>query len=144
MIGWLLDTNVISSLVNPNGAPSVKSWVETQPEDALFISIITLGEYDKGIHNLPNDHPDRSRYIASRDALEARFQGRILSVDDRIVRQWGKISGEVKRLTGHPPSVIDTLLSASAIENDLFLVTRNIKDVKHSGAAIFNPWDDDA
>ena len=116
----------------------------TQSEDVLFISIITLGEYDKAIYNLPNDHPDRSRYIAARDALEVRFQGRILSIDDSIVCQWGKISGEVKRLTGHPPSVIDSFLAASAIENDLFLVTRNIKDVKHSGAAIFNPWSDDA
>ena len=107
------------------------------------MSILTLGEYDKGIHNLAVDHAERSRYIAARDALEARFQGRILSVDDNIVRQWGKISGSVKRRTGHPPSVIDTLLAATAIENELFLVTRNTKDVQHSGAAIFNPWDDD-
>jgi predicted nucleic acid-binding protein len=39
--------------------------------------------------------------------------------------------------------VIDTMLAATAIENDLFLVTRNTKDVRHSGSAIFNPWDDD-
>jgi len=143
VIGWLLDTNVIAALINPNGAPSVKSWAATQPEDVLFMSILTLGEYDKGIHNLAVEHAERSRYIAARDALEARFQGRILSVDDNIVRQWGKISGSVKRRTGHSPSVIDTLLAATAIENELFLVTRNTKDVRHSGAAIFNPWDDD-
>ena len=143
MIGWLLDTNVIAALINPKSAPSVKSWAATQPEDVLFMSILTLGEYDKGIHNLAVEHAERSRYIAARDALEARFQGRILSVDDNIVRQWGKISGSVKRRTGHSPSVIDTLLAATAIENELFLVTRNTKDVQHSGAAIFNPWDDD-
>ncbi len=143
MIGWLLDTNVIAALINPKGAPSVKSWAATQPEDVLFISILTLGEYDKGIHNLAVEHAERSRYIAARDALEARFQGRILSVDDNVARQWGKISGSVKRRTGHSPSVIDTLLAATAIENELFLVTRNTKDVQHSGAAIFNPWEDD-
>jgi hypothetical protein len=143
VIGWLLDTNVIAALINPKGAPSVKSWAATQPEDVLFMSILTLGEYDKGIHNLAVEHAERSRYIAARDALEARFQGRILSVDDNIVRQWGKISGSVKRRTGHPPSVIDTFLAATALENELFLVTRNTKDVQHSGAAIFNPWDDD-
>jgi toxin FitB len=143
VIGWLLDTNVIAALINPNGAPSVKSWAATQSEDVLFMSILTLGEYDKGIHNLVVEHAERSRYIAARDALEARFQGRILSVEDSIVRQWGKISGSVKRRTGHSPSVIDTLLAATAIENELFLVTRNTKDVQHSGAVIFNPWDDD-
>ncbi len=144
MIGWLLDTNVIAALINPNGAPSVKTWAAAQAEHRLFLSILTLGEYDKGIHNLGPDHPERSRYIAARDALEGRFAGRILSVDDAVVRRWGEISGSVRRQTGHAPAVIDTLLAATALENDLFLVTRNTKDVQHSGAAVFNPWTDDA
>lgn len=143
MIGWLLDTNVIAALINPNGAPSVKQWATTQPEDRLFISILTLGEYDKGIHNLPIDHPARSRYLAARDALEARFRGRILSASDAVVRRWGAISGTVKRETGIAPSVVDTLLAATAIEHRLFLVTRNVRDVRHCGAAVFNPWEDD-
>lgn len=143
MIGWLLDTNVVAALINPAGAPSVKTWAGSQPEDRMYLSILTLGEYDKGIHNLAADHADRSRYIAARDALEARFMGRILSVSDEAVRRWGTISGATKRLTGHPPSVVDTLLAATAIEHRLFLATRNVKDVRHSGAALFNPWEDD-
>lgn len=110
----------------------------------MYLSILTLGEYDKGIHNLAADHPERSRYIAARDALEGRFAGRILSVDDFVVRRWGEISGATKRTTGHAPAVIDTLLAATALENELFLATRNTKDVQHSGAATFNPWEDDA
>jgi predicted nucleic acid-binding protein len=39
--------------------------------------------------------------------------------------------------------VIDTLLAASAIEQDLYLATRNVADVANSGAAFFNPWKDD-
>jgi len=35
------------------------------------------------------------------------------------------------------------MLAATAIEHQLYLVTRNVKDVRHSGAAIFNPWEDD-
>ncbi|MGD9810153.1 MAG: type II toxin-antitoxin system VapC family toxin [Sphingobium sp.] len=143
MIGWLLDTSVIAALINPNGAPSVKAWASAQQEERFFLSILTLGEYDKGIHNLPSDHAERSRYMAARDALEARFAGRILPVEDRVVRRWGEISGAVKRQTGHAPGVIDTLLAATALENAMFLVTRNLKDVQHSGAAIFNPWEND-
>ncbi len=143
MKGWLLDTNVVAALISPNGAPSVKAWDSAQPEHRMYLSILTLGEYDKGIHNLADDHPERSRYIAALDALEGRFAGRILSVDDAVVRRWGEISGSTKRRTGHSPSVIDTLLAATALENELFLATRNTKDVKHSGAAVFNPWEDD-
>jgi len=141
--GWLLDTNVVAALINPNGAPSVKAWAAGQNEATFYLSILTLGEYDKGIHNLPDDHVDRLRYMAARDALAKRFGERVLSVSDEIIRRWGRISGEVKRTSGHAPAVIDTMLAATAIEHDLYLVTRNVKDTKLSGAVVFDPWNDD-
>jgi toxin FitB len=141
--GWLLDTNVIAALINPNGAPSVRKWAEDQNEERFFLSVLTLGEYDKGIHNLSPDHLDRQRYMASRDALEERFKGRVISVSDSIVRRWGEISGRAKRETGQAPQVIDTLLAATAIEFDLYLVTRSNKDTRNSGAVLFDPWNDD-
>lgn len=145
MKGWLLDTNVVAALINPQGAPSVKNWAAGQDEDTFHISVLTLAEYDKGIHNLPDDHAERPRYIAARDALADRFGRRVLSLSDEIVRRWGRISGEVKRGSGgHAPSVIDTLLAATAIEHDLYLVTRNVKDTRSSGAFVFDPWNDDA
>ena len=143
MRGWLLDTHILSALANPNGAPSVKAWATGQPEYRMLLSVLALAEYDKGIHNLEPDHPDRSRYIAARDAVGQRFSDRLLSVDDAIVYRWGAISGEVKRRTGQAPPLIDTLLAATAIEHDLVLVTRNLQDTRHSGAVIFNPWEDD-
>lgn len=143
MKGWLLDTHVVSALINPRGAPSVKSWAAAQDESLLHISVLTLAEYDKGIHNLAADHADRPRYIAARDALEERFAERVLSLSDAIVRRWGRLSGEVKRASGHPPPVIDTMLAATAIEHGLYLVTRNVKDTRPSGALVFDPWNDD-
>lgn len=144
MKGWLLDTNVVAALINPNGAPSVKTWAAAQDEASFYLSVLTLGEYDKGIHNLRDDHVDRSRYMATRDALAERFDARVLSISDDIVRLWGRISGEVKRASGHAPPVIDTMLAATAIEHDLYLVTRNVKDARPSGAVVFDPWNDDA
>ncbi|GEM_PF-105452 len=143
MIGWLIDTNVVASLIAPNGAPSVKSWGGGVDENKLYLSILTLAEYDKGIANLADDDRNRSRYVATRDALEARFRGRILPLANGVVRRWGAISGQIKRDTGRPPSVIDTLLAATAIEADLYLVSRNVKDLRRSGAAVFDPWNDD-
>ncbi|MEE3623063.1 type II toxin-antitoxin system VapC family toxin [Nitrospirillum sp. BR 11752] len=139
--GWLLDTNVVAALINPNGAPSVKNWVSQVDEDRLFLSVLTLGEYEKGIYNLPEDDPRRSRIGTIRDGLTARFEGRTLPVTEGVVRRWGKAAGTVKRLTGHPPPVIDTLLAATALEYGLTLVTRNVQDVRHSGAVVFNPWE---
>ena len=92
MRGWLLDTHVVAALINPQGAPSVKAWAAGQDEETFHISVLTLAEYDKGIHNLPDDHADRPRYVAARDALAERFGRRLLSLEDDIVRRWGRIS----------------------------------------------------
>jgi predicted nucleic acid-binding protein len=141
--GWLLDTNVIAevSRVKPN--PRVARWLSSQPEHTLFLSILTIAEYQKGIHHLPRGDKLRPRIERSVRLLEARFSSRVLSVSDQIALRWGAISGEVKRLTGHSPSVVDTLLAATALEHNLYLVTRNVAHVANSGAAVFNPWTDD-
>lgn len=143
MIGWLLDTNVTAEIISARGSVRVKHWAARQDETILYLSILTIGEYDKGIANLPDSDPRRAIYMTTRDSLASRFATRLLPVSDQVVRRWGVISGTVRRDTGHPPPVIDTLLAATAMEHDLYLATRNVRDVRQSGAALFNPWDDD-
>lgn len=143
MKGWLLDTNVIAEVSGAKPDPQVRKWISLQDESTLYLSVITLAEYEKGIHHLPEIDSRRPRLRAAVAALEARFQGRVLSLSDTIVRRWGVISGETKRSTKHAPNVIDTMLAATAIEIGLYFVTRNTKDVLRSGATLFNPWQDD-
>ena len=143
MRGWLLDTNIIASLTSPNGAPAVKAWIASQDEQTLYLSVITLGEYDKGIHQLSEGDPLRARYAANRDAIAARFAARILPVSNAVILRWGALSGRIKRETGHPPPVLDTMLAATAREAGLYLVTRNTRAVRRTEAAVFNPWVDD-
>lgn len=143
MIGWLLDTNVVAELVSPGGSARVKAWSVAQPESRLFISVLTLGEYEKGIHQLATGDPMRARYASMRDIVAENFPRRVLPVSNAIVLRWGAIAGRVRRDTGHPPQVVDTLLAATALEHDLYLATRNIRDVSDSGALVFNPWTDD-
>src|SRR5208282_5028418 len=96
--------------------PKVAKWFNAQVEQSLFLSILTIAEYQKGIEHLPPGDKLRPRLQRAVVALERRFSGRILSVSDPIVLRWGAISGEVKRLTGHSPAVVDTLLAVTAIE----------------------------
>ena len=119
------------------------AWAENHSERDFYISVLTLGEYDKGLHNLPAASPSRRRIGAGIRAIEVQFGGRILPVSDAIVRRWGRISGEILFTTGRAPEVIDTLLAATAIEQGLVLATRNVRHVQDTGARIFNPWEDD-
>jgi hypothetical protein len=141
--GWLLDTNVISEMSRAKPDPRTAKWFNSQPEHTLFLSILTIAEYQKGIEHLPPGDKRRPRLQRAVIALERRFADRVLSVSDPIVLRWGGISGTVKRLTGHSPSVIDTMLAATAIEHRLYLATRNVLHVANSGALVFNPWKDD-
>jgi predicted nucleic acid-binding protein len=141
--GWLLDTNVIAEISGAKPDRKVEKWVNSQPEHTLFLSILTIAEYQKGIEHLSPGDKLRPRLQQAVVALETRFSGRILSVSDQIALRWGSISGEVKRLTGHPPSVIDTMLAATALEHNLYFATRNVADVAKSGVTVFNPWKDD-
>jgi len=141
--GWLLDTNVISEVSGARPDRRVQIWIASQPEHLLFLSILTIAEYRKGIENLPAGDSRRPRLQQAVISLQTRFSGRILPVSDEIVLRWGSISGEVRRLTGHPPPVIDALLATTAVERHLYLATRHVADVAGSGAIVFNPWTDD-
>ena len=46
---YLLDTCVISELVKPKPNEKVVSWLQQQNEDNLYLSVLTLGEIEKGI-----------------------------------------------------------------------------------------------
>jgi len=143
VIGWLLDTNVLSELIRSGCDANVGKWAREQPEDRLFMSVLSLAEYEQGIAKLPPAAPARARLTELMNATESRFSGRVLGLSDAAVRRWGQIGGTMWRLTGQPPEVVDTLLAATAVEHDLYLVTRNVRDVRNSGAAVFNPWSDD-
>ena len=139
MNGFLLDTNVVSELTRPRPDARVTGWMNTADEDLLFLSVLTLGEVRKGITTLSDAaRKGRLETWLSR-GLIARFEGRILGIDQAVADRWGQISGSLA-LRGTPLSVIDGLLAATALHHNLTLVTRNKRDVEFTGAAVFDPW----
>lgn len=143
MKGWLLDTNVVAELAKAAPARRVIAWARAQPRHAVYISVLTLGEYDKAVARMAETDRRRGEIEAALRALEADFAGRVVPLTNDIVRLWGRISGRAKARTGQSPPVIDTLLAASAVATGLYLATRNVRDVRNAGAAVFDPWNDD-
>jgi predicted nucleic acid-binding protein len=140
--GYLLDTNIISELIKPRPEPRVVRWVDSVEESLLHLSVLTLGEIEKGIAGLPRASR-RARLEAWLDAeLQPRFSGRILPVDEAVARRWGRIAGALESQSRAKVPVVDGLLAATAIEHGLVLITRNARDVAPTGASVFNPWED--
>jgi predicted nucleic acid-binding protein len=138
-VSWLLDTCVVSELVRPRPKTSVVKWVLERDEDELFLSVITIGELERGIARLP-DSPKRVtlEQWVRRDLAE-RFRDRLLAVDAGVAARWGALVGAAEA-RGQPLPVIDSLIVATGLQHDLTVVTRNTDDLERCGARCFNPW----
>jgi toxin FitB len=131
--------SVISELIRRSPSPSVIKWMEDSDEETLYLSVLTMGELEKGVARLRD--PKRKANLTSwvRRELCLRFEGRILAVDLPVAERWGMLVGE-SEAKGRPLPVTESLLAATSLQHDLVLVTRNTTDFERCGATCFNPW----
>lgn len=135
-MSYLLDTNVVSELVRLRPNPAVVRWFEGIPEDALHVSVLTLGEIRKGVEQMvQTDRQDRLRVWLEQD-LPARFEDRLLPVTAAVADRWGRLLAEA----GRPVAAIDSLLAATALHHELRMVTGNEQDFDFPGLTVVNPW----
>ena len=137
---YLIDTCVISELFKKRPAKPVVVWVREQDELSLFISVLTLGELEKGIAKVDDDKRRQTLRDWVDHDLKRRFAGRILAFDYEAACRWGTITGEAEK-KGSPIPVVDGQLAATALLHGLTYVTRNTSDVAPSGVPTLNPWD---
>ena len=119
--------------------PGVVSWLTRIAEPRLFLSVITLGEIQKGIARLEAGPRKNGLQVWLDDDLQERFAGRILPLDEEASKQWGLLQGEAQRL-GQSVPVVDSQLAATAIVANLCMVTRNIRDFERFPVRLLNPW----
>ena len=99
------------------------------------LSVITLGEIERGIELVRTTKPGKARELAGwLNALRDDCQDRILTVTEDIAREWGRIAAR------RPRGDIDSLIAATAVVHGLTVVTRNVADFADTGAAVINPW----
>ncbi|MDP1683088.1 MAG: type II toxin-antitoxin system VapC family toxin [Burkholderiales bacterium] len=138
-MSWLLDTCALSEYAKKAPAPEVIAWLDEQDEASLFISVITLGEIEKGILKLRKTDPRRSQKLTAwLGKVEQRFAGRILPLDAAALHVWAQIAAHAE-LAGQPLPVMDGLLMATAQCHGLTVVTRNVQDFAPY-PQVFNPW----
>ncbi|HEX3250211.1 MAG TPA: type II toxin-antitoxin system VapC family toxin [Pyrinomonadaceae bacterium] len=139
MSGFLLDTNIISELVKPRPEANVTDWIESTDESLLYLSVLTLGEIRRGIATLPQSRRRVSLEAWLDKDLRARFESRILDIDQGVADRWGQLTATARNM-GIVLPVIDRLLAATALEHNMTLVTRDTGQIPSIGVAVFNPW----
>lgn len=135
-MSYLLDTNIVSETVRRNPNKAVIAWLDRLPSEALYVSVLTLGEIRRGIEAL-NDRKRREKLrLWLEHELPAWFEERVLPVDLAVADRWGRLLAEM----GRPVPTTDSLLAATALHHELRLVTRNSGDFKYPGLEVINPF----
>ena len=135
-MSYLLDTNIVSETVRRNPNKAVIAWLDQLPGEALYVSVLTLGEIRKGIEALVDRRRREKLRLWLEHDLPAWFEGRVLSIDLAVADRWGRLLAEV----GRPVPAIDSLLAATALHHELRLVTRNSGDFEYPGLEVINPF----
>jgi len=136
-LSWLVDTNVISELrKRERGHPGVVRWASALDPADLHTSVLVVGEIRHGIELKRRSDPAQAAVLdAWLDQVRAGLGPRILSVDERVVDAWGRLG------VPDPLPAIDGLIAATALVHGLTVVTRNVANLKRTGAGVLNPFE---
>ena len=136
---YLLDTNVISQFSKRQPDPGVTAFINkaNNAETPLYLSVITLGEINKGIAKLTryNDLQQAERLKQWYLRLKIDFADFLLPIDADTAVLWGEILAVTD-----DTNAIDKLVAASALQYSLTLVTRNTDHLIGTGAICINPF----
>jgi predicted nucleic acid-binding protein len=137
MESYLLDTNIVSELRKSRPNEQVLDFVKGHETRRLFISVMTIGELRRGAEKPRLTGPAYSKVLHEWvDEIESTYAQQILPIDLLTARIWGELSSTRSR------PIVDTLLAATSIANNLTLVTRNVIDVGDIPLRVLNPWDE--
>lgn len=138
-MSFLLDTNVLSEIRRPQPDQQVLTWLDQVDEDRTYLSVITIAEIARGVALM--DEGRRRSELAQWLELDlpGRFGDRILKVDTQIALIWGNLLASTRK-EGIGLSVMDGWIAATAIAQDLTLVTRNTKDFQNLPLTLLDPW----
>jgi len=138
-VRFLLDTNVVSEWVKPQPDPNVVTWLAEVDEDSVFLSVASFAEIRQGIEMMPAGQRRVRLMDWLTDELPARFEGRVLGIDQRITELWGIVMARGQK-AGVPPGAMDVFFAATAEAHGLTLVTRNVRDFSPAMIPLLNPW----
>lgn len=138
-MNYLLDTNVISELVAKQPSQKVMDWIDTIPDERIYLSVVTIGELKKGIEKLPAAQRKELLRDWLNEELLVRFAGRILPIDTAVMLIWGQFTATLEQ-RGRKLPAMDSLIAALALKSGFTLVTRNEADFFDTGVTVLNPW----
>ncbi len=131
---FLIDTDVLSALRRRERYPEVARWMSKQRAADLYLSVVSIGEIERGVVRQQRSNPDFARALALwLDSVITLYGEHILGVNLAIARRWGQLSARI----GNDSA--DLLVAATALEHGLSVVTRNVRHFQPAGVEVVDP-----
>ena len=131
---FLINTDVLSALRRRERYPQVAQWMSKQRAADLYLSVVSIGEIERGVIRQQRSNPDFARTLALwLDSVITLYGEHILGVNMAIARRWGQLSARI----GNDSA--DLLVAATALEHGLSVVTRNVRHFQPTGVDVVDP-----
>lgn len=134
----LLDTNVISEGLRPRPDMNVRTWLDAQPAEELFLCTPVLAELHYGAHLLPAS-VRRTKLEKSISDLMIAFSDRILAFDVKAATEYGKFVARRDSL-GRATGTMDGLIAGIAMANGAAIATRDVRGFDQSEVELIDPF----
>ncbi|MDE2515638.1 MAG: type II toxin-antitoxin system VapC family toxin [Rhodospirillales bacterium] len=134
----LLDTNVISEMMKPEPAPAVRTWLDAQMAETLYLSSVTVAELMFGIGALPKGRR-KDALGAILDGLLGMFEGRILPFDTNAARHYAALAVQA-RAAGRGFPTPDGYIAAIAAAHGFAVASRDTGPFMAAGLSVIDPW----
>jgi predicted nucleic acid-binding protein len=135
----ILDTNVISEPMKPQGDPAVRDWLDRQDAETLYVTATSLAELLTGIELVPARRRRANLALLLTRLMEKLFGSRILPFDGPAAIAYASVIGRT-RAAGYAISVADAQIAAIAQVTGFTVATRDTAPFSAAGTPIVNPW----
>ena len=135
----ILDTNVLSTLMQTEPERAVVSWVDRQPAESVWITSITLFETHLGLALLPAGRRQQTLQAAFAQILEQDLENRILDFDGAAAVEAAALAAERQR-AGRSVDMRDTQIAGIALARRATLATRNVRHFADLKVPVVDPW----
>lgn len=137
----ILDTNVLSALMQHQPDPVVVAWLDLQPAQSIWISSITLFEARYGLELMASGQRKNGLQERFEQLIQEDLENRVLLFDANAATQAAQLAAQ-RKVRGRPVDMRDTFIAGIALARRATLVTRNVKHFDDLLTSVINPWEE--